>query len=139
MLIFQPNLRAVVSGAHGRKQDPQWDIPSFHRIQRSASSCKDGHHYWRSTNRCASRRVHFLALCASRVFHAIPSLGRCREAASALGADPAVNRADPEAGVEIFELDGDDHEVKELYVLLHNAGETSVTMVSWKRPDAGLL
>lgn len=76
----------------------------------------------------------FLILKASRVILAVRTRSKGQEAVSALRADPAVKEANPEATIEVFELDLDDyqsaikfaeqvkHEVKELDILLNNGG-----------------
>lgn len=81
----------------------------------------------------AARR--FLTLGASRIILACRSIDRGQEAASALRAHPTVKKANPNAFIEVFELDLDDYqsglcfsnrvkvEVKELDILLNNGGQ----------------
>lgn len=77
----------------------------------------------------------FIKLGASRVILACRSLSRGQEAVTLLRADPAVQKANPKAVVEVFELDLSDYqsglrftekikkEVKELDILLNNGGQ----------------
>lgn len=77
----------------------------------------------------------YLTLGASRVILACRSISRGQEAVSALLADPTVKESNPDALVEVFELDLDDYEsglrfsqkvkneVKELDILLNNGGQ----------------
>lgn len=50
----------------------------------------------------------FLTLHASRVILAVRSHSKGQEAVSVLRADPAVRQANPDATIEVFELDLDD-------------------------------
>ncbi|KAL7798576.1 hypothetical protein V8C37DRAFT_368338 [Trichoderma ceciliae] len=84
----------------------------------------------------------FLTLGASRVILACRSISRGQEAVSALRADPTVKESNPDAVVEVFELDLDDYqsglrfsnkvkdEVKELDILLNNGGQV---LLSYKK------
>ncbi|KAL6902586.1 NAD(P)-binding protein [Trichoderma evansii] len=77
----------------------------------------------------------FLALGANRVILACRSISKGEEAAASLRADPAVKKSNPDASIEVFELDLDDYqsglrfsnkvknEVKELDILLNNGGQ----------------
>lgn len=77
----------------------------------------------------------YLTLGASRVILACRSITRGQEAVSSLRADPTVKTSNPDALVEVFELDLDDYqsglrfvkkvkdEVKELDILLNNGGQ----------------
>ncbi|KAM0260404.1 hypothetical protein ACHAQJ_002806 [Trichoderma viride] len=77
----------------------------------------------------------FLTLGASRVILACRSISKGQEAASALRDDPAVKNSNPDALVEVYELDLDDYEsglrfsnkvkneVRELDILLNNGGQ----------------
>ncbi|KAL7937833.1 hypothetical protein V8C35DRAFT_293763 [Trichoderma chlorosporum] len=77
----------------------------------------------------------FLTLGASRVILACRSVAKGQEAVSALRADPTVKASNPDALIEVFELDLDDYqsglrfsnkvksEVKELDILLNNGGQ----------------
>jgi NAD(P)-dependent dehydrogenase (short-subunit alcohol dehydrogenase family) len=76
----------------------------------------------------------FLILKAARVIIAVRSRSRGQEAASALRADPEVKSTNPDAKIDVFDLDLDDYqsvlafsqkvkaEVKELDILLNNGG-----------------
>ncbi|KAG6365899.1 hypothetical protein INS49_000075 [Diaporthe citri] len=88
----------------------------------------------------------FLTLGASRVILACRSISRGKEAVSALKADPEVQKANPSATVEVFELDLDDYqsglrftervkkEVKELDILLNNGG---MVAMKYERSKSG--
>lgn len=77
----------------------------------------------------------FLTLGASRIILACRSIARGQEAVSALRADPTVKTSNPNALIEVFELDLDDYqsglrfsnrvkdEVKELDILLNNGAQ----------------
>ncbi|GFP53830.1 short chain dehydrogenase sor7 [Trichoderma asperellum] len=77
----------------------------------------------------------FLTLGVDRVILACRSIPKGEEAAASLRADPAVKKSNPDASVEVFELDLDDYqsglrfsnkvknEVKELDILLNNGGQ----------------
>ncbi|EHK24808.1 uncharacterized protein TRIVIDRAFT_146040 [Trichoderma virens Gv29-8] len=77
----------------------------------------------------------FLTLGASRVILACRSITRGQEAVSSLRAEPTVKMSNPDAMIEVFELDLDDYqsglrfcnkvkdEVKELDILLNNGGQ----------------
>jgi NAD(P)-dependent dehydrogenase (short-subunit alcohol dehydrogenase family) len=77
----------------------------------------------------------YLTLGASRVILACRSISKGQEAASTLRADPTVKKSNPDALIEVFELDLDDYksglrfsnkvkdEVKELDILLNNGGQ----------------
>ncbi|KAL7946393.1 hypothetical protein V8C42DRAFT_344242 [Trichoderma barbatum] len=77
----------------------------------------------------------FLTLGASRIILACRSIARGQEAVSALLADTTVKSSNPNALIEVFELDLDDYqsglrfsnkvkdEVKELDILLNNGGQ----------------
>jgi len=76
----------------------------------------------------------FLVLGVSRIILACRSLSKGQEATALLRADPAVKDSNPDATIEVFELDLDDYqsglrfankvkrEVKELDILLNNGG-----------------
>lgn len=76
----------------------------------------------------------FLVLHASRVILAVRSLEKGQEAVSSLMADISVKEANPNAIIDVFQLDLDDYqsgvqfvdkvkrEVKELDILLNNGG-----------------
>lgn len=88
----------------------------------------------------------FLTLRASRVIIAVRSRAKGQEAVSAVRADPEVKAANPEAVVEVFELDLDDHqsglrfaqkvkqELKELDILLCNGG---VNIMKYQKSASG--
>ena len=88
----------------------------------------------------------FLVLGASRVILACRSLTKGREAVLALKADPSVAKFNPDAVIEVFELDLDDYnsglrfseqvkrEVKELDILLNNGG---MVAMSYKQSPGG--
>lgn len=88
----------------------------------------------------------FLVLGAHRVILAVRSPSRGQEAVVALRADAEVQQANPDAIVEVFELDLDDYEsglrfaqkvkseVKELDVLLNNAG---VFLMQFQKSKSG--
>lgn len=77
----------------------------------------------------------FLTLGANRVILACRSIPKGEEAAASLRSDPAVKKSNPDASIEVFELDLDDYqsglrfsnkvknEVKELDILLNNGGQ----------------
>ncbi|KAL7913117.1 hypothetical protein GGI35DRAFT_274744 [Trichoderma velutinum] len=77
----------------------------------------------------------YLTLGASRVILACRSIARGQEAVSSLRADPTVKKTNPDALIEVFELDLEDYqsglrfakkvkdEVKELDILLNNGGQ----------------
>ncbi|RFU76891.1 hypothetical protein TARUN_5341 [Trichoderma arundinaceum] len=77
----------------------------------------------------------FLTLGASHVILACRSISKGQEAVSALRADPTVKQSNPDALIEVFELDLNDYqsglrfsnkvksEVKELDILLNNGGQ----------------
>jgi NAD(P)-dependent dehydrogenase (short-subunit alcohol dehydrogenase family) len=78
----------------------------------------------------------FLVLGCSRMILACRSLSKGQEAVSTLQADPAVKKANPDAQIDVFELDLDDYqsglrfaqkvtaEVPSLDILLNNGGMT---------------
>ncbi|PKK43390.1 hypothetical protein CI102_12298 [Trichoderma harzianum] len=77
----------------------------------------------------------YLTLGASRVILACRSIARGKDAVASLRADPTVKTPNPDALIEVFELDLDDYqsglrfakkvkdEVKELDILLNNGGQ----------------
>lgn len=77
----------------------------------------------------------YLTLGASRVILACRSIARGKDAVASLRADPTVKTSNPDALIEVFELDLDDYqsglrfakkvkdEVKELDILLNNGGQ----------------
>lgn len=87
-----------------------------------------------------------LILNAERVIIAVRSISKGQEAISALRADPAVKNANPNARLDIFELDLDDYEsglrfaqkvaveVDVLDVLICNAG---VNMLNYTKSKSG--
>lgn len=88
----------------------------------------------------------FLTLNAARVILAVRSSAKGQEAISALKADAAVQKANPDASIEAFPLDLDDYqsglqfaqkvksEVKELDILLNNGG---VNIMNYQKSKAG--
>jgi len=88
----------------------------------------------------------FLVLNAARVIIAVRSRTRGQEAISTLRANPEVKQANPDAIIEVFELDLDDYEsgvkfsekvkqeVSELDILLLNGG---VNIMKYQRSKSG--
>lgn len=88
----------------------------------------------------------FLALGAARIILACRSLARGHEAVTALRADPVVSKANPDAVIEVFELDLSDYqsslrfsqrvknEVSELDILLNNGG---ITVIKYEKSKSG--
>lgn len=80
----------------------------------------------------------YLTLGANRLILACRSVAKGEEAAASLRADPTVKRSNPDASIEVFELDLDDYqsglrfsnkvknEVKELDILLNNGGQVAL-------------
>lgn len=80
----------------------------------------------------------YLTLGASRLILACRSMAKGEEAAASLRADPAVKTSNPDASIEVFELDLGDYqsglcfsnrvkeEVKELDILLNNGGQVAL-------------
>lgn len=80
----------------------------------------------------------YLTLGANRLILACRSVPKGEEAAASLRADPAVKKTNPDASIEVFELDLDDYqsgfrfsnkvkeEVKELDILLNNGGQIAL-------------
>ncbi|PNP53756.1 hypothetical protein THARTR1_05880 [Trichoderma harzianum] len=95
----------------------------------------------------------YLTLGASRVILACRSIARGQEAVSSLRADPTVKTSNPDALIEVFELDLDDYqsglrfakkvkdEVKELDILLNNGGQIKQNTLSKKpiAPESSVL
>jgi len=88
----------------------------------------------------------FLVLGVSRLILGCRSVSRGEEAASALRGSPEVAKANPDAVIQVFELDLDDYnsglqfaarvkrEVKELDVLLNNGG---IAVMSYQKSKNG--
>jgi NAD(P)-dependent dehydrogenase (short-subunit alcohol dehydrogenase family) len=80
----------------------------------------------------------YLTLGAKRVILACRSVAKGEEAAASLRADPTVKTSNPDASIEVFELDLNDYqsgllfsnrvknEVKELDILLNNGGQVAL-------------
>ncbi|KAM0463902.1 hypothetical protein ACHAO4_000627 [Trichoderma viride] len=80
----------------------------------------------------------YLTLGANRLILACRSVPKGEEAAASLRADPAVKKSNPDASIEVFELDLDDYQsgfsfankvkeqVKELDILLNNGGRIAL-------------
>jgi retinol dehydrogenase-14 len=88
----------------------------------------------------------FLTLGAARMILACRSLSKGREAASTLKSDPIVKKVNPNAVIEVFELDLEDYqsglrfaekvkkEVEELDILLNNGG---MVVLRYEKSKAG--
>lgn len=88
----------------------------------------------------------FLILGAGRIILGCRSLARGDEAVATLRADPAVAKANPDAVIEVFELDLDDYksglhfaqkvknEVSELDIILNNGG---LTLLRYEKSKSG--
>lgn len=88
----------------------------------------------------------FLILHASRVILAVRSPSRGQEAVSSLKNDVSVKKANPDAVIDVFQLDLDDYqsgldfankvkqEVKELDILLNNGG---VNVMKYQQSKSG--
>jgi NAD(P)-dependent dehydrogenase (short-subunit alcohol dehydrogenase family) len=80
----------------------------------------------------------YLTLGASRLILACRSVAKGEEAAASLRADATVKKSNPDASIEVFELNLDDYqsglrfsnkvkqEVKELDILLNNGGQIAL-------------